>query len=65
MKHLERHPRPVEGCFGCKAMGLQWLIPYYMTAKSDSNATREVYAETKRYAEQNRDKVVPTGSRWV
>ena len=23
MKHLDEHPEPIEGCFGCKIMGIQ------------------------------------------
>jgi hypothetical protein len=23
MKHWEHHPEPIDGCFGCKGLGLQ------------------------------------------
>jgi hypothetical protein len=65
MKHLERHPEPVPGCFGCKVIGMNFIIPHYMSAKSDDNATREVYAETKRVAEAMGDAAVPANSRWI
>jgi hypothetical protein len=34
-KHQERHPQPVDGCFGCKALSLGWRIPLHMSAKAD------------------------------
>ena len=43
MKHWEHHPQEVEGCFGCKALGLQ------MNA---GDATRDV-SEKKWNAELN------------
>ena len=65
MKHLERHPEPVEGCFGCKAMGLQFSIPYYMSAKSDSSADRETEAGIKAKVAKHPDRYVQSGTRWI
>jgi len=32
-KHRERHPKDVEGCFGCKVCGQSAYIPPYMSAR--------------------------------
>lgn len=65
MKHQERHPQPVEGCFGCKVMGLQFCIPYYMSARSDSNEAREVEAGIKAKVAEHPGRYFQTGSRWI
>jgi len=64
VKHLERHPEPVEGCFGCHALGLQFVIPFYMSARGDSNEARETEAGIKAKVQQHPDRYVQ-GKRWV
>jgi hypothetical protein len=37
MKHREKHPKDVEGCFGCKAIGLQMNSGDASSQKQTSN----------------------------
>lgn len=37
VKHAETHPTlDVDGCFGCKAAGVSFTIPAYMSAKTNN-----------------------------
>ena len=58
MKHWEHHPEPVDGCFGCKGLGLQ------MNA---GDATRDIpdkkwNAELSAYREARRQGIQPAGT---
>lgn len=58
MKHWEHHPEPIDGCFGCKALGLQ------MNA---GDATRDVSekkwtAELNAYREARDQGIQPAGT---
>jgi len=58
MKHWEHHPEPVDGCFGCKGLGLQM---------NSGDAKRDIpdkkwNAELSAYREARRQGIQPTGT---
>jgi hypothetical protein len=65
VKHLERHPEPVQGCFGCKVIGMQFLIPHHMSARSDTNADRETAAGIKAKVASDPERYHQSGTRWI
>jgi len=64
--HTRTHPTPVEGCFGCKALGLSWSIKAGNSARGDgisiSSALKE---EARERAKAEPDRYAPAGSRWI
>lgn len=58
MKHWEYHPEPIDGCFGCKGLGLQMNSG---DAKRDI-PDRKWNAELSAYREARRQGIQPTGT---
>lgn len=69
MLHLKRHPEPVEGCFGCKAIGLRLVVPRSMSWKNLDLQAEHMAGVHQRAAELKAEgkgrEIVPAGSRWV
>jgi hypothetical protein len=60
MKHREEHPEDVDGCFGCKIMGLQ-LSPG--DAKSTKNVSNKAWDnELKAYEHARAQGIQPSGT---
>lgn len=53
VRHRQRHPSPVEGCFGCKALTLH-IAPAAMAARVEDN--REYTYQRRLEAENNTDR---------
>jgi hypothetical protein len=60
MKHLEHHPEPVDGCFGCKAMGLQMNTGDASSQKQTSNKKWE--GELNAYRAARAEGIQPAGT---
>jgi hypothetical protein len=58
MKHWEHHPEPVDGCFGCKGLGLQMNAG---DAKRDI-PDKKWNAELSAYREARRQGIQPAGT---
>lgn len=58
MKHWEYHPEPVDGCFGCKGLGLQMNAG---DAKRDI-PDKKWNAELSAYREARRQGIQPAGT---
>jgi len=60
MKHWEHHPKPVEDCFGCKALGLQ-----LNTGDANSNlnvSTKKWDKELQAYRNARAQGIQPAGT---
>jgi hypothetical protein len=64
VKHRERHPVDVPGCFGCKACGLVITVPRRMSAATE-DLQAEHMAAVKQHMAENPGKIQPAGSRWI
>ena len=60
MKHRETHPEDVEGCFGCKIMGLQMSPGDASSQKSTSNKKWD--GELDAYRAARADGIQPAGT---
>lgn len=60
MKHREKHPEDVEGCFGCKIMSLQINSGDASSSKVTSNKKWE--GELNAYREARADGIQPAGT---
>ena len=61
MKHWEAHPVEVEGCFGCKALGLQLDVG---VARSDGRQTaKEHDRELQSYFDATRQGIEPISTK--
>ncbi len=57
-KHRERHPVDVEGCFGCKAIGLVITVPRNMSWKNE-DLQAEHMAAAKKLMDANPERYAP------
>lgn len=64
LKHLERHPEPVEGCFGCKACTLVITVPRNMSWRNEDRQAEHM-AAAKELMATNPERYAPATSRWV
>ncbi len=60
MKHWEHHPEPIDGCFGCKGLGLQM---------NTGDATRDIpdkkwNSELQAYRDARAQGIQPAGTTW-
>jgi hypothetical protein len=60
MKHLEKHPEAVEGCFGCKVLTLQMNTGDASSQKQTSNKKWE--GELDAYRQARADGIQPAGT---
>ena len=60
MKHLETHPETVDGCFGCKIMGLQMNPGDAGSSKGMSNKKWD--KELNAYSAARADGIQPAGT---
>jgi hypothetical protein len=60
MKHWEHHPEPVDGCFGCKALGLQMNAGDASSQKQVSNKKWE--GELEAYRAARAEGIQPAGT---
>jgi len=60
MKHLEKHPEAVEGCFGCKILTLQMNTGDASSQKQTSNKKWE--GELNAYREARSQGIQPEGT---
>jgi len=60
MKHLEKHPETVDGCFGCKVMSLQMNPGDAGSSKGMSNKKWD--KELNAYSEARADGIQPAGT---
>lgn len=60
MKHREKHPEDVEGCFGCKVIGLQMNSGDASSQKQTSNKKWE--GELNAYREARAQGIQPAGT---
>jgi hypothetical protein len=60
MKHREKHPEDVEGCFGCKVIGLQMNSGDASSQKQTSNKKWE--GELNAYREARAEGIQPAGT---
>jgi hypothetical protein len=69
MKHLERHPEPVEGCFGCKVLTQIITVPRRMSWRNEDMQAEHMAGVRQRVAELKAEgkgrEIQPVGSRWV
>lgn len=60
MKHREKHPEDVEGCFGCKVIGLQMNSGDASSQKQTSNKKWD--SELNAYREARAQGIQPAGT---
>lgn len=60
MKHWEHHPEQVDGCFGCKALGLQMNAGDASSQKQTSNKKWE--GELEAYRSARAQGIQPAGT---
>ena len=60
MRHLKDHPETVEGCFGCKVMGLQLNTGDASSSKSTSNKKWD--GELNAYRAARAEGIQPAGT---
>jgi hypothetical protein len=58
MKHWEHHPEPIDGCFGCKGLGLQMNTGDATRDISDKKWTSELQA----YRDARAQGIQPAGT---
>lgn len=64
--HLQRHPEPVEGCFGCKVMTQTAALPAHASARGDGISLASGLKEEHRaMAKAEPNRYAPAHSRWI
>ena len=64
--HLQRHPEPVEGCFGCKVMTQTAALAAHASARGDGiSLASGLKEEHQAIARADPERYAPASSRWI
>jgi hypothetical protein len=64
--HLQRHPEPVEDCFGCKVMTQSVALSAHASARGDGiNRASALKEEHQAIARSDPERYAPANSRWI